>query len=462
MLGVVALSFSSCKKWLQVDPEDRFTEQQIFSAPTGFEDAINGIYLQMNNSNMYGQKLTMSTVEMLANRFYTSSSSSNTLTRLSKWEYGESTVKSHITPIWMRTYVAIGNINHLLYALDKYKGNISEQRWNTIRGEALGLRAFLHFDLLRLFGPAYNISTAEEPTIPYYTSLSPNIGDFLSSNQIIDKLLVDINESITRLEADNSTENGSGGNRNLKFNEVAALALKARILQWKGDNPGAYDVATLGISKAENFSWVAQTKVSDVENPDRIFLSEVLFGLYNSALYDTYNKVYYYELDSDNLLGSGSTTYLESIFEGNTTDYRYTYSWKVPPMGQTNPTFFKYADIVQKNRPDLNPQRFVIPLMRKSELYYIAAECADDDDEALGYLNQVRNRRGISSLATATNLSNEIMKEYRKEFFGEGQLWYYYKRHQITQIISPAASTLVTVPNVAWQVPVPDDEFSAR
>ena len=38
-----------------------------------------------------------------------------------------------------------------------------------MKGEALGLRAFLHFDLLRLYGPVYSV-TPTGKAIPYRTS----------------------------------------------------------------------------------------------------------------------------------------------------------------------------------------------------------------------------------------------------------------------------------------------------
>ena len=76
-----------------------------------------------------------------------------------------------------------------------------------------------------------------------------------------------------------------------------------------------------------------------------------------------------------------------------------------------------------------------LPLIRKSEMYYIAAECAETKENAIAYLNEVRNNRGFqysTQLSTSDDVEDEILKEYRKEFWGEGQLWFYYKRKGIT------------------------------
>ena len=66
-------------------------------------------------------------------------------------------------------------------------------------------------------------------------------------------------------------------------------------------------------------------------------------------------------------------------------------------------------------------------------MYYIAAECAENTSDGIGYLEEVRKHRGLESAAlnpllSATELEEEIQKEYRKEFWGEGQLWFYCKR----------------------------------
>ena len=69
-------------------------------------------------------------------------------------------------------------------------------------------------------------------------------------------------------------------------------------------------------------------------------------------------------------------------------------------------------------------------MIRVSEMYYIAAECEPNPAQALKYLETVRQHRGLSDmpLDASADLQSEIANEYRKEFLGEGQLWYYFKR----------------------------------
>mgnify|MGYP003307262422 CR=1 FL=1 len=72
--------------------------------------------------------------------------------------------------------------------------------------------------------------------------------------------------------------------------------------------------------------------------------------------------------------------------------------------------------------------RYMVPLIRLSEVYLIAAEATGD----VTYLNRLRNTRGISRVYDLSEVTVEaLQEEYAKEFFAEGQLFYFYKRHAL-------------------------------
>ena len=52
---------------------------------------------------------------------------------------------------------------------------------------------------------------------------------------------------------------------------------------------------------------------------------------------------------------------------------------------------------------------------------------------------------------------DEIYKEYCKEFFGEGQMFYYYKRLAINTI--GVLRTIVIDPETVYVLPLPDNEL---
>ena len=116
----------------------------------------------------------------------------------------------------------------------------------------------------------------------------------------------------------------------------------------------------------------------------------------------------------------------------------------------------------------------VLPLIRLPEMYYIIAECETDKEKSVEALNTVMWARGIAyedgviaddaydRLDTRpeydpsrTKRINELMREYRKEFFSEGQLFYFYKRHNYRTFPYCVKENMADF----YQWPLPDNEI---
>ncbi len=70
MLGVaITLSIVGCSDWLKVDPVDSTLEDWVYATENNTQIALNGIYLKMANTPLYGQDLTNRAVEILAQRY---------------------------------------------------------------------------------------------------------------------------------------------------------------------------------------------------------------------------------------------------------------------------------------------------------------------------------------------------------------------------------------------------------
>lgn len=70
--------------------------------------------------------------------------------------YDESSCETRINSMWSSSYNVIANINELIGYIDEANpGMFTGRNYHLIRGEAYGLRAMLHFDILRLFAPSY-------------------------------------------------------------------------------------------------------------------------------------------------------------------------------------------------------------------------------------------------------------------------------------------------------------------
>lgn len=463
MLLCLLTSMMSCKKWLDVQPEDKFTEKQIFSTPAGIAEALNGIYLDMGKSKLYGANLSSTTLDILAQRYNVASLHKQTAYQT--YAYEDKTVKANLDNIWTSLYVNVINANKFVQNLDQYPGVLDAETASLFRGEAYALRAFLQFDLLRLFGPVYNTADSVKPAIPYYSSAGTAVNDILPANIVMSHIAADLKTAERLLQNDPIRTQGviktiiPGKNhlsyRNNRLNYYAVKGLQARMFLYRGDKLSASAAAKEVINNTAKFPWVTSAILSEKANPDRAFSSEVLFGLQSLDLYDNYRDCFTADLEDRTILAPLDTR-LKTTFESNENDYRYNPNWIQTGIGgKSYRTLFKLADVNDKTKDF----RFFISLIRLSEVYYIAAEC----DQSLSYLNTVRNNRGLLNLPANANLTTELQKEYQKEFFGEGQLWYYYKRRNLTAIPNPLSSSgNVTMNALKYVWPLPLSETTPR
>lgn len=464
ILMIVGIAIVSCSDYLDVQPNDKYLEDQVFSSEDGVNSLLNGLYLSMVGPKLYGGNLTMSTIEVLGQR-YNLADSRHEWAPYKSYSYSEKMVKEDMDAIWTSGYNTILNINNLLNGLEK-QSVLTPRKKNIMQGEALGLRAMVHFDLLRLFGPIYSVNPSNL-SIPYYKDAKAASNPLLPASELITHILSDLDVAASLLsEEDPIVSNGVAGDtsdffytqRNLRMNFYAVKALQARVNLYAGHNQAAFDAATLVIEATESvFPWTPPTEVITGNNPDRIFSSEVIFGIENLKLYEQQRDLFASELSAFNILAPNSYR-LSETFENNENDYRYNSSWAIPTVGSYSfRTFFKYADVNDREKHF----RFLQPLIRKTEMYYIASETAQDPAQALMYLNKVRYNRGLVALPETINIQNEILKEYSKEFYGEGQLFFYYKRKNASTIPDGSKTdgySNITMGADQYVVPLPDSE----
>lgn len=461
--------FASCKKWLDVQPEDRFTEPQVFQDEAGARLALNGLYLNLASAGLYGNNLSMGTIEIFAQRY--NISTQHLRAQFQVYNYSDEAVMATMDQIWTNAYVTILNANEFLKNLDKYPGIIHPERESIMRGEAVAIRALLHFDMLRLFGPRYNTADSVNESIPYYTAATKAIQPLLPANEVLNRVEADLAQAEQLLQNDPIIANGVlpgmlgdpndfFRNHKQRMNFYAVKALQARVYLYRGKKQDALASAKYVIDNASPwFPWVSPSEiVSDRNNPNRIMSSEVLFAVMSIDLYETSRSLFSSDLPDGSILAPNDTR-LKNIFESNENDYRYNPNWILSGASKSYKTFHKYNDVIDKNKSF----RYLIPLIRLSEMYYIAAECETDAAAAISLINTVRYNRGLTDLPPTANVNTELMKEYQKEFFGEGQLFYYYKRRNTTSVPNSAATSGNTTLNAAkYVVPLPLSETTYR
>ena len=132
-------------------------------------------------------------------------------------------------------------------------------------------------------------------------------------------------------------------------------------------------------------------------------------------------------------------------------------------LGKINFIRYQRSTLQQEQSRYADP---VVPMLKLSEMYLVAAECAleqDDYRRASDLLNTLRMARGETELpvnADSADLRDAITHEYLCDFRGEGQLFYYYKRMGFTAVDDGYANgNTVSVPPSAYTLPLPEYEI---
>lgn len=458
-IALLILLVTSCNKWLEVQPSDRVTEQTAFSSLQSFKKVLNGIYIEMNQDAVYGKALSVEFIDILA-QYYAIDPESRTNTELMEFNYTGSSNLSRISNIWGDLYNLISNTNLLIRNCEENRSVLTDDYYQMIKGEALALRAFFHFDLFRLFGPVYNAEN-NETSIPYYTDFVLDVEESLGAQDFLDQVISDLQEAVSLLESDPIITFGPKGDskdnfkqfRTLRMNYYATKALLARVYLYAGDKDSALKIAKEVMEVQEQwFPWIKPEKVLE----DRVFSTELLFSLQNLKRRGLYSQFF----DIRNLEPTTSLSPLEyvalNIFDYERHDYRFMANLPETVLVGTESRimFNKYEAVADSLHNQL------IPLIRMSEVFYIAAESEEDPQIGITHLNQVRNNRGITeSPVDYFFFDDRLTTEYIREFWGEGQLFYFYKRRNQEYVQSPLDEwDEVQISENDYVLPIPDGE----
>lgn len=462
----------SCDSWLEVKPYDKISEGELQKSEEGYQKMLNGIYIDLNSDALYGQSLSVEMIEVMGGAYAIGTDNSvwGNYKDLSNYQYDTEYWRNRLDQTWNKAYALILNCNKILENIDQNQDLFTGGNYYAVKGEALALRAMLHFDMLRLFGPVY-AKDSDKKAIPYYNKQTNSPEPILTAKEVAEKVVADLEEARILLANDPVKSEGtlmSGSQdgtsnfmryRALRLNYYAVEALLARVNLYMGNKTEAFKYATDVIKTADQgiFPFVDKSLViGSPADPDRIFSSEVLFALTNTSrskihknFYDPSRLPNYVFRMDDNLMsnivyGGAATT------GGYQDDYRYRANWIATG---SNRYFYKYSDMVANG----SIQNTMIPMIRLGEMFLIAAESQSDNlANGVQYVNALRRNRGVANLQT---LTPDLLKyEYIRELYGEGQLFYLYKRLNSDIITSSNANKNPKASDLIFVVPLPDSE----
>lgn len=456
------LATTSCDDFLDITPDGQVKRDPLLSTPEGIEDAMYGVYAQMRQQTLYGQELHFSTLEILSQTLWCNGNASVTAMSGYKWEH--SSVKGIFEAVWTNMYKNISNVNSILDA--PLVANASEYPYTIYRGEALGMRAFMHFDLVRLFAAQYTVNPAVDG-IPYATEFSLKTPEFESLAKNYEHIIADLLEAEALL-ADEDNHAGEGNfmlDRQIHFNLHAVQATLARVYLTMGNNEMAA-VYAQRIIDAGKFSLKEKTEVVN-DLAGVLSRKETIFGIYFPGFYTNVSGklqqvTSYYSLDlRDDFM---------ELYERDASglDFRTMAYFSESGVGDdVKYRLCKLTDIYELNNMASNrPQDLIlgVNLIRLPEMYYIAVEALLDSDyeAALALYNDVRVHRGLDPLEESKTLTVELINDERyKEMIGEGQTYFNMKRQNLSILSHDGKNTYNPVDGI-YAIPVPDVELENR
>ena len=460
----IGIAATSCEGYLDITPDGQVKRDEMLATNEGVEDALYGVYAKLRNTTLYGQEMYFSSLEIMSQTLYCYGNTG--VTALGQYDYNNTSVKNVFAMVWNDMYNNISNVNSVLNA--PLVDGATAYPANIYKGEALALRAMMHFDLMRLFAEQITVNPNAKG-IPYATEFSLKTPDFETLAENYNHVLADLQEAERLLADEGEYENTTSfmSDRMIHLNLHAVRALMARVYLTKGDKDKALEYAEKVIVQSGRQLKTKTEVINDVAGV--LSKKECLFGVYFSGFYTQVSAklqqtISYSSLD---LRGDFMEMYEKGV---SGLDFRTTaYFTSVDMGGTAKYRLSKFTDIYDlQNNASARPADLIqgINMIRLPEMYYIAAECLLDRDyqKALDYFNAVVTNRGLDALSGAgeETLTQEVINTERyKEMIGEGQTFFNMKRQNLS-IPSYDNSVTYRPEDGIYVVPIPDSEYENR
>lgn len=446
---------TACSEWLDVAPNTDVPAKELFTTENGFMSSLAGLYIVMTEENTYGKNLSFGIVEQLAQMY--DKLPDGTSDRNSVYNYYQETsgaynTKGLLANTWQAQYHTIANANNLLKWWDANAETVltDPDTRSMVRGEALALRAYLHFDLLRGWGPmnyAGSDEAKEMKCMPYRTVADNSKQPLLPAREVVRHIIDDLLEARDCMSYEEGLDlSTQTDGRQYRMNYHAINAMLARVYSYAGAKDSASIYAKQVIEECG-------LTLQNGNDNDPILSREVICGLSMHELQDNLSDYFAYgeKINTKYYLNISTLNAIYESVGSESEDMRAQGS----AFHRNNE--LQYAITLKY----IDNDNEMIPLIRLPEMYYIVCEASALGKEASAYINAVRNKRGISKAKDVACDTEELRianlnKEFRKEFYGEGQYFWFLKTHGVTGQLSHSPEVTLMEENFVF--PLPDAE----
>lgn len=447
---------SSCSDFLDIKPFSSIDDTKAVTNVEQAAAAITGVYDGLQSETYYGRNFSVFG-DVLTDNISVPAKNSGRFIAEASWQVLKGT--GDVTDFWNRAYSTINRANNVINANITYDVNneaAQKAEFAQIKGEALALRAMVHFDLVRIFAQNYAFTAdASHLGIPYVKKHDQNGKPARNTvKEVYQFIIADLTDALSMVTEDGRTFQGASLSPYI-MSPWAIKALLARVYLTMNDFNNAKKYA---VDIIDNGGFDLVPNANYVSSWGELKSSESIFTLaFNNVDYNGTNGLGYIFIEkgygdmqaNPALVGLYSSSdirkqmFARGVKSGNGSNY---YTKKFPGFGGV---------------PGLDNNSII----RLSEIYLIAAEaCAKatpvDEVNAKLYLDQIRQRAIPTAPnvdATGDALISEILLEKRKELAFENQYFFDLKRLQKTVTGAKINGTNIVInypsDKLAWPIP---------
>ena len=421
LLGTGLLFVTACsEEFLEQTPQQDLSIDNAVEDLTSLRAAVNGVYSNFQNPNMYGWDLPL-VPELRGDNAYISFNNAGRFQQHDQFTLID--LDGRVGDEWLQHYSAIVNASNIIqrYPNATFLSKETEQA-EQLLGEALAQRGLTYWNLVRLFAQPYTADNGQSPGVP--------LNNEGTTDELVAPPRASVAEVYTQIIADlemgirlmNTQTDG-------RLSAAAAQALLAKVHLYKEDWQSAETLASAVIESgeytlyADSAAWFGSWGAN--------FGTEDLFALVNTGTDNLGTNSIGGIIDQD---GYGDVLATEDLLSAySATDYRRSFIVRGKRVGGEADALFPTGKY-----PEGETGQDYIKIMRLSDVYLIRAEARaelGDEDGARADLDAIVSRRDAAytdSEATGAALIDAILEERRKELAFEGDRVYDLMRRKRT------------------------------
>ena len=408
------LFVASCsEEWVDLKPTTEVVSQEAIKNLVDADYAINGIYSTFQSYEYYGARM-----QYYADVTGDDMQATGTNKRSSQFYMMISNTDNVYNSLWSMPHIVIRYTNNILSQIDALEVVPAEQaKKDDIKGQALALRALALFDITRVFGGTFQKDNGASLGGCIITEI-PGPDYMPARNTVSECYTQIINDLVAAIPLLKSTKNDG------KINRWAAKTLLSRVYLYKGDNLNALQQAEEAITGATSNGyrlWTNTEYASSTAAWKSKFTPEVLFEVVNNVSDRAGNDGIAYLMLRSGYNDIVLTEAFLTLLNEDPNDVRHLLTKLETSSSSFNKTRPVY--LLKYTGPESDVRNANIPVIRISEAYLNAAESAvklTDNVKAIQYLDPIVKRANPANAVTGTVTLEQVIKERRKEFVGEG------------------------------------------